>query len=241
MCLLLYLRVFFSIFRIFSPLWRIPFWAFLMYSSACFQATGNSAGMASRAFLRLSGILSFNQFSNILNTLRGVADVFLGWFGTSWNVVWTSIKDFFVGIWDSICSAFQSVADFFTNIWNAISTFFTTIATAIYTTAVTIFHFCLRLFCWNSDKYPRLLRHYFQCNMDGYFNCLHDHLWHNLKHLECYLQFYFSAVGGIQVSVWNDFSGDSHHYRQCDGLDLGKDTDYLECDRCFPYTVAWGH
>lgn len=27
-----------------------------------------------------------NQFSNILNVLRGVADVFLGWFGTSWNI-----------------------------------------------------------------------------------------------------------------------------------------------------------
>ena len=75
-----------------------------------------------------TGIWDFvvNQFSNILNTLRGVADVFLGWFGTSWDEVWTSIKDFFVGIWDSICSAFQAVADFFTNIWNAISMFFTT-------------------------------------------------------------------------------------------------------------------
>ena len=62
-----------------------------------------------------TGIWNFvvNQFSNILNTLRGVADVFLGWFGTSWNEVWTSIKDFFVGIWNSICSAFQAVADFF--------------------------------------------------------------------------------------------------------------------------------
>ena len=102
----------------------------------CFQATGNSAG---RELKRYLWDFIVNTLSTVLDMLKNIADVFLGWFGTSWNEVWTSIKNFFVGIWDSICSAFQAVADFFPNIWNAISAFFTTIVTAIYTTAVTIF------------------------------------------------------------------------------------------------------
>ena len=56
-----------------------------MYLSACFRETGSSAGMASRVFFTAIWDFVVNQFSNILNVLRGVADVFLGWFGTSWN------------------------------------------------------------------------------------------------------------------------------------------------------------
>ena len=71
------------------------------------------------------------SFTNILNTLKGIADVVLGWFGTSWNEVWTSIKDFFVNIWTSISTFFTGIItgirDFFVNIWTGIYTFFSNI------------------------------------------------------------------------------------------------------------------
>lgn len=72
--------------------------------------------------------------------LKNIADVFLGLFDTSWNEVWTSIKDFFIGIWDSICSAFQAVADFFTNIWNAISSEVSSVVNAIRNTVSSVWN-----------------------------------------------------------------------------------------------------
>ncbi len=179
-----------------------------------------------------------NKFSNILNVLRGVADVFLGWFGTSWNEVWASIKDFFVGIWDSICSAFQSVADFFTNIWNAISTFFTTIATAIYTTAVTIFTSVYDFFA-------------------GILTSIHDFFANIFNAIWTVISTVCTAIYDTISSIWNAiysfispllealqylfetiFSGDPHYHQQRDGLDLGKDTDHMECGRCISHAVA---
>lgn len=187
-----------------------------------------------------TGIWDFvvNQFSNILNTLRGVADVFLGWFGTSWNEVWTSIKDFSVGIWDSICSAFQAVADFFTNIWNAISAFFTTIVTAIYTTAVTIFTSVYDFFA-------------------GILTSIHDFFDNIFNAIWTVISTVCITIYDTISSIWNAiysfisplleafkylfetiFSGNPHHHQQRDGLDLGKDTDHLECDCCLSYAVA---
>ena len=58
-----------------------------------------------------------------MNALKGIADVVLGWFGTSWNEVWTSIKTFFVDTWNSIASFFTGIVigirDFFVNTWKS--------------------------------------------------------------------------------------------------------------------------
>ena len=56
-----------------------------------------------------------------MNTIRGIADVVLGWFGTSWNEIWIGIKDFIVGIWTGIST-------FFVNLWEGIKN---TVQTAI--------------------------------------------------------------------------------------------------------------
>lgn len=77
------------------------------------------------------GIKSY--FSTILTAIQGVADVFLGWFGTNWETVWNTIKTFFEGIWNGIST-------FFTNIWNGIVTAVTTFCTAVYDTISTIFN-----------------------------------------------------------------------------------------------------
>lgn len=66
-------------------------------------------------------VLGMKWLSNIMNVLRGVADVVLGWFGTSWNEVWTGIRDFFVNLWTGI-------VDFFTGLWEGIKN---TVQTAI--------------------------------------------------------------------------------------------------------------
>ena len=77
------------------------------------------------------GIKSY--FSTILTAIQGVADVFLGWFGTNWETVWNTIKTFFEGVWNGIVT-------FFTNIWNGIVTAVTTFCTAVYDTISTIFN-----------------------------------------------------------------------------------------------------
>ena len=63
-------------------------------------------------------------FKNAGNTLKGIANVILGWFGTDWNSMWTSVRDFFVGIWEGITT-------FFVNIWNGIVTTVTNVFTTI--------------------------------------------------------------------------------------------------------------
>ena len=65
-------------------------------------------------------------FSTIIGAVKGVADVFLGWFGTNWETVWNGVKTFFEGIWNGISS-------FFEGIWNGISTFCTTVCNGIVT------------------------------------------------------------------------------------------------------------
>lgn len=72
-------------------------------------------------------------FSTILTAIQGVADVFLGWFGTNWETVWNTIKTFFEGVWNGIST-------FFTNIWNGIVTTVTTFCTTVQTTISTIFN-----------------------------------------------------------------------------------------------------
>lgn len=52
-------------------------------------------------------------FTAALNLIRGIADTVLGWFGTSWNAVWTSVSTFFTNIWNGITS-------FFTGVWETI-------------------------------------------------------------------------------------------------------------------------
>ena len=61
---------------------------------------------------------------NAGNILKGISDVILGWFGTDWKTILTSVCDFFVGIW-------QGIANFFTNIWNGIVTTVTNVFTTV--------------------------------------------------------------------------------------------------------------
>ena len=93
----------------------------------------------------------------------------LGWFGTSWNEVWTSIKTFFVDTWNSIASFFTGIVtgirDFFVNTWTSISNTFTAIVTAIQTVATTVFTAIRDFF-----HLEQHLRHDFQCD-ECYFFC----------------------------------------------------------------------
>jgi hypothetical protein len=59
------------------------------------------------------------------------------------------------------------------------------------------FYLCVRLLRRNPDQHSRLFCQHFQCNMDGYFNCLYHYLRHDFKYLECNLQLYFSAFGSV--------------------------------------------
>lgn len=43
-------------------------------------------------------------------------DVFLGWFGTSWNEVWTSISTFFTNIWNGIKNTVSTVIHSISNV-----------------------------------------------------------------------------------------------------------------------------
>ena len=92
----------------------------------------------------LCGDLGIHQdtFINILNTLKGVADAFLGLFGTDWNTVWTAIKDFFIGNWNGISGFFSGVLSGIqsaaTTVWNAVRGFFTTVLTGIQNTFTTV-------------------------------------------------------------------------------------------------------
>ena len=54
-----------------------------------------------------------------MNVIQNAANVVLGWFGTSWNEVWTGIKDFFVNLWTGI-------ATFFSGLWEGIKNVVTT-------------------------------------------------------------------------------------------------------------------
>jgi phage-related protein len=56
-------------------------------------------------------------FSTVLNMLKSIADVFLGWFGTDWDTVWTSVKTFFVNTWNSIKTFFTNAINGIKNRW----------------------------------------------------------------------------------------------------------------------------
>ena len=96
---------------------------FLLYSVATFL---NDDLYLNESRFHIKGIFSSiwdglkEYFSTIIGAVKGVADVFLGWFGTNWETVWNGVKTFFEGIWNGISS-------FFEGIWNGISTFCTTV------------------------------------------------------------------------------------------------------------------
>ena len=56
------------------------------------------------------------MLSAALDIIRGIVDAFLGWFGTSWNEVWTSAKSFFEGIWNGISSFLSGVWETIKNV-----------------------------------------------------------------------------------------------------------------------------
>lgn len=98
----------------------------------------------------------------VFNAIGG----YLEKFGTSWEGVWTAIRDFFTGIWDSITSFFSStwnsisstassvwssiqktatsvwtaIKDFFTGIWDGIRSFFANTWNAISSTASSVWN-----------------------------------------------------------------------------------------------------
>lgn len=63
----------------------------------------------------------------VINVIGG----YLEKFGTSWEEIWTGIKDFFVGVWEGIKT-------FFTNAWNGIKTTFENVWNAIANTVSTV-------------------------------------------------------------------------------------------------------
>ena len=83
-------------------------------------------------------------FSTIIGAVKGVADVFLGWFGTNWETVWNGVKTFFEGIWNGISSFFEGIwngiSTFCTTVWNGIVTNVTAFCTTVHDTISTIFN-----------------------------------------------------------------------------------------------------
>jgi len=62
----------------------------------------------------------------------------LGWFGTNWETVWTSVKSFFEGVWNGIKTFFSNILTAInttaSTVWNGIKTFFSTTLTSIKST-----------------------------------------------------------------------------------------------------------
>ena len=96
------------------------------------------------------GVHQEHRFLNILNTLKGVADAFLGtvWHGLGHGVDRPS-RTFFIGIWNGISGFFSGVLTGIqsaaTTVWNAVSGFFTAVLTGIQTTFTTVWNAILRL------------------------------------------------------------------------------------------------
>ena len=73
-------------------------------------------------------------WSVLTSPVKAVIDAIGGYlekFGTSWEEVWTSIKEFFIGVWDSITS-------FFSSTWNSISSTASSVWSGIQTTAASV-------------------------------------------------------------------------------------------------------
>ena len=77
--------------------------------------------------------------SGILDALGGLVDFLTGVFTGDWELAWEGIKEFFAGVWDSICvigdtllnalsvlieSAVNGIANTFHNVWEGIKAFF---------------------------------------------------------------------------------------------------------------------
>ena len=65
-------------------------------------------------------------FTNTKETLLGIAETILSWFGTSWNQMWTNVGNFFKNIWNNIKTFFNN---FKTNLVNGFKNFITNIIT----------------------------------------------------------------------------------------------------------------
>lgn len=79
----------------------------------------------------------FGTIQEIISTkvqiMLDVLNVFLDWFGTSWQEIWDNVVTFFKDVWNGI-------VDFFKNIWTSITEFFTTAMQAIVDTAKTVWN-----------------------------------------------------------------------------------------------------
>ena len=97
--------------------------------------TGNWSQMWDGVKVIFSGVWDAitGLFDTALNLLKSLAEVVFGWFGTTWETVWTSIKSFFETIWNGIIA-------FFSGIWNSIVSTVTAQINAVKTVVTTVFN-----------------------------------------------------------------------------------------------------
>lgn len=73
-----------------------------------------------------AGILGI--IDTVLDTIKGVVDVFLGWFGTNTEEVAEAISGIWKGLWEFISTTVTNIRDWITNAWN---TAWTNVTTAV--------------------------------------------------------------------------------------------------------------
>ena len=84
------------------------------------------------ALVFFTGIFAAYYVARLPRVIKGVLDVALGWIGTSWEQVWTNVKNFFTNIWNGI-------KDFISSTINSISTTISNVITGIKTTVNNVF------------------------------------------------------------------------------------------------------
>lgn len=138
-------------------------------------------------------------FEVTLNTIKGIAEVILSWFGTTWNEAWAAIKEFFTGLWEAlvlfftgamdgikntVSSVLNAISQTFTNIWNAIKATVTSVINAIRTVITNV---------WNAIK------EYISSTLNNIRNTASS-VWNNIKTT---ITTIVNAVRATISNVWN--------------------------------------
>jgi phage-related protein len=93
-------------------------------------------------------------WNNIDGFKEGVTAV-MSAIGDFFVMIWTHVRDFFVGVWNAIWSFFATILgnirDFFVGVWQGIVDFFTMVTNGIYTVAMTVWNAIVAFFTgvWN--------------------------------------------------------------------------------------------
>lgn len=153
------------------------------------------------------------NFQTIGDTLISIADVVCGWFGTTWNDVWTNISTFFTDTWTNISTFFQDtwngLCDFCSGAWDTLQNLCSVgwqLLGSIFQGAFDLITVPFQLIWQNCSSFLTQVWNNIVSFLTGVWNNISSTLSTVFTGMQNTLTTIWNAISSVTSSIWNAIS-----------------------------------